>query len=79
VSLLRGILSLIILVILAQVALYYLGYGPGEHEAISIVYSLGDLLQTPVQMFLAAGFYTTALVAVGAYFVLYLLLGAARR
>ncbi|TCJ16936.1 hypothetical protein E0L93_09590 [Rubrobacter taiwanensis] len=78
-SLLRGILALVILIILTHVVLVYLGYGADTHEVISVIYALGDLLQTPVQMFLAAGFYTTSLVAAAAYFLLYLLLGAARR
>lgn len=78
-SLLRSLVGLVIMTILAQVVLAYLGYGPSAHEVVSVIYQLGNLLQTPVMMFLAAGFYTTALAAAGAYFVLYLLLGGLTR
>jgi hypothetical protein len=80
VSLLRTILALIILVILAHTALVYLGFEPGTHAVVEAIYGLSRLLQVPANLLLPGrGFYTTALVAAGGYFVVYMLLGIGRR
>jgi hypothetical protein len=71
---------LIILLILAHAGLAYLGYGPGQNQVISAVYSLARLLEIPAQMLLPArGFFTQVLAAAGGYFLIYLLLGIGRR
>jgi hypothetical protein len=80
VSLLRAILALIVVLILAHIVLFRLGYDPATHEAIAAVYSLGELVEYPARTLLPeAGFYTVALAAAGGYLILYILVGLLRR
>ena len=80
VSLLRVILALIVVLILAHIVLFRLGYDPATHEAIAAVYSLGELVEYPARVLLAdAGFYAVALAAAGGYLILYILVGLLRR
>jgi hypothetical protein len=90
--LLRTILGLVILVILAHVALFYLGYGTQSGEVISAIFGLGQLLEAPATALINflplsdeqrdlvdGGFYVNAIVALGIYIILYILLGIGRR
>ncbi|TCJ16937.1 hypothetical protein E0L93_09595 [Rubrobacter taiwanensis] len=75
-GLLRTILTLIALVVLAHVALVFLGFGPENHEVVAAVFGLGELFEAPIQLVLPdRGFYVTALAAAAAYLILAFLLG----
>jgi hypothetical protein len=79
-SLLRAILALIVVLILAHIVLFRLGYDPATHEAIAAVYSLGELVEYPARVLLAgASFYAVALAAAAGYLILYILVGLLRR
>ena len=79
-SLLRAILAVIVVLILAHIVLFRLGYGPATHEAIAAVYSLAELVEYPARLILAgAGFYAVALGAAAGYLILYILVGLLRR
>ena len=79
-SLLRAVLALIVLLILAHIVLFRLGYDPATHEAVAAVYSLGELVEYPARALLpAAGFYAVALSAAAGYLTLYILVGLLRR
>ena len=78
-SLLRAILALIVVLILAHIVLFRLGYDPATHEAIAAVYSLGELVEYPARALLpGAGFYAVALIAAAGYLILYILVGLLR-
>ena len=78
-SLLRAILAVIVVLILAHIVLFRLGYDPATHEAIAAVYSLGELVEYPARALLAeAGFYAVALSAAAGYLTLYILVGVLR-
>lgn len=90
--LLRTILALVILIILAHMALNYLGYGAQQNEVFSAIFGLGQLLEAPAVALINflplsgeqrdlvdGGFYVNAIVALGIYVILYLLLGIGRR
>ena len=78
-SLLRAILAVIVVLILAHIVLFRLGYDPATHEAIAAVYSLGELVEYPARALLAgAGFYAVALSAAAGYLILYILVGLLR-
>ena len=77
-TLLRVILAVIVVLILAHIVLFRLGYDPATHEAIAAVYSLAELVEYPAWALLAnAGFYVVTLAA--GYLILYILLGLLRR
>ncbi len=79
-SLLRAILAVIVVLILAHVVLFRLGYDPTTHEAVAAVYSLGELVEYPARVLLAdASFYVVALAAAAGYLILYILVGLLRR
>jgi hypothetical protein len=79
-SLLRAILAVIVVLILAHIVLFRLGYDPATHEAIAAVYSLAELVEYPAWVLLAnAGFYVVTLAAATGYLILYILLGLLRR
>jgi hypothetical protein len=79
VSLLRAVLALIVVLILAHVVLFRLGYDPATNEAVAAVYSLGNLVEYPARALLPdAGFYAVALSAAGGYLILYILAGLLR-
>lgn len=79
-TLLRTILSIVILLILAHIVLFRLGYDAATNQAVAAVYSLGELVEYPARALLPdAGFYVVALVAALGYFVLYFLAGLLRR
>jgi hypothetical protein len=79
-SLLRAILALIVVLILAHIMLFRLGYDPATHEAVAAVYSLGELVEYPARVLLAgASFYAVALAAAAGYLILYILVGLLRR
>lgn len=92
-GLLRTILALIVLVILAHAGVVYAGVEASTNGLTEVIYSLGQLLESPAAALLAAlplteeqrtiaggdGFYTTAFAAAAGYFILYLLLGIGRR
>ena len=78
-SLLRAVLALIILLILAHIVVFRLGYDPQTNEVVGAVYSLGELVEYPAQVLLRdAGFYAVALTAAVGYLVLYILVGVVR-
>ena len=78
-SILRALLALIVVLILAHIVLFRLGYDPATHEADTAVYSLGNLVEYPARALLpAAGFYVVALTAAGGYLILYILAGLLR-
>ncbi len=78
-SLLRALLALIVVLILAHIVLFRLGYDPATHEAVAAVYSLGNLAEYPARVLLPdAGFYAVALSAAGGYLILYILAGLLR-
>ena len=78
-SLLRAILAVIVVLILAHIVLFRLGYDPATHEAIAAVYSLGELVEYPARALLPdAGFYAVALSAAAGYLILYILVGLLR-
>jgi hypothetical protein len=80
VSLLRVVLALIVVLILAHIVLFRLGYDPATHEAIAAVYSLAELVEYPARALLpGAGFYAVALSAAAGYLILYVLVGLLRR
>jgi hypothetical protein len=79
-SLLRAILALIVVLILAHIVLFRLGYDPATHEAVAAVYSLGELVEYPARVLLpGASFYAVALAAAAGYLILYILVGLLRR
>ena len=79
-GLLRLILAVIVLIILAHLALFYLGYGANGNVWISAMGRVGNLLEWPVRRFVRIrGFYATALIAAAGYLVIYVLLGFASR
>ncbi len=79
-SLLRAILALIVVLILAHIVLFRLGYDATTHEAVAAVYSLGELVEYPARVLLVdAGFYAVALAAAAGYLILYILVGLLRR
>ncbi len=78
-SILRVVLALIVVLILAHIVLFRLGYDPATHAAVAAVYSLGNLVEYPARALLPdAGFYAVALTAAGAYLILYILAGLLR-
>ncbi len=78
-ALLRAVLALIVVLILAHVVLFRLGYDPATHEAVAAVYSLATLGEYPARALLPEGsFYAVALTAAGGYLVLYILVGLLR-
>ncbi len=78
-SILRAVLALIVVLILAHIVLFRLGYDPTTHEAVAAVYSLGNLVEYPARALLPdAGFYVVALTAAGGYLILYILAGLLR-
>jgi hypothetical protein len=93
VALLRTILVLIIFVILAHIGLVYSGINEDLNGLTRSIYSLGKLLEIPIQIALNAlptsaeqrrsieqgGLYSIGLAAVAVYFILFLLLGVGRR
>ena len=80
VTLLRTILFVIIVLILAHIVLFRLGYDAATNQVVAAVYSLGELVEYPARVLLpGAGFYVVALAAAAGYFVLYLLAGLLRR
>ncbi len=89
-SLIRTILGFVILLILIHVALVYVKVGAGANTVTRAVYSLGELLESPAALLLNAvpalqqylnpnSFFTVALMAVGLYLLLYLLLGIGKK
>lgn len=89
-GLIRTILALVILLILVHVALFYLGVEPGANVLTDAIYSLGELLESPVAFLLNTitalqrylnpkNFYVVAFTAAALYFIIYLLLGVGRR
>jgi hypothetical protein len=89
-SLIRTILALVILLILAHVALYYLDVGRGANVLTEAIFSLGTLLESPAAFLLNTitalqrylnpnNFYVVAISAAALYFIIYLLLGVGRR
>lgn len=79
-TLLRLVLGLIVLLILAHIVVFRLGYDPQTNEAVAAVYSLGELVEYPARVLLSgAGFYAVALAAAAGYLVLYILAGLLRR
>ncbi len=79
-TLLKTILSIIILLILAHIVLFRLGYDAATNQVVAAVYSLGELVEYPARALLpGAGFYVVALAAAAGYFILYLLAGLLRR
>jgi hypothetical protein len=80
VSLLRVVLALIVVLILAHIVLFRLGYDAATHEAVAAVYSLGELVEYPARALLPdAGFYAVALSAAAGYLILYVVVGLLRR
>ncbi len=78
-SILRAVLALIVVLILAHIVLFRLGYDPATNEVVAAVYSLGTLVEYPAQALLPdVGFYAVALTAVGGYLTLYILAGLLR-
>jgi hypothetical protein len=89
-SLIRTILALVVLLILAHVALYYLGVEQGANVLTDAIFSLGKLLESPAAFLLNTigvlqrylnpnNFYVVAISAAALYFIVYLLLGVGRR
>ncbi len=73
-------MALIVVLILAHIVLFRLGYDPATHEVVAAVYSLGELVEYPARVLLAdAGFYVVALAAAAGYLILYILVGLLRR
>ena len=78
-SLLRVVLTLIVVLILAHIVVFRLGYDPATHQAVAAVYSLGRLVEYPARVLLPeAGFYAVALGAAAGYLILYTLVGLLR-
>lgn len=78
-SLLRAVLALIVVLILAHIVVFRLGYDPATNEVVGVVYSLGELVEYPARALLPdASFYAVALVAVAGYLILYILAGLLR-
>ncbi|MGB3683802.1 MAG: hypothetical protein WA990_15095 [Rubrobacteraceae bacterium] len=91
-ALIRTILALVILVILFHIGIVYAGVNAGVNGLTEVIYSLGELLESPAQALLTVlplseeqrnianpnSFYAVAFTAVGGYFLLYLLLGVGR-
>lgn len=91
-GLIRTILALIILVILAHVALFYLGYGAATNDVVGAIYGLAELAEVPATLLLDVlplsseqrgfvdenTFYVTALTAAGVYAILFMLLGVGK-
>jgi hypothetical protein len=89
-SLIRTILALVILLILAHVALFYLDVKQGANVLTEAIFSLGTLLESPADFLLNTitalqrylnpnNFYVVAISAAALYFIIYLLLGVGRR
>jgi hypothetical protein len=89
-SLFRTILALVILLILAHVALFYLDVERGANVLTEAIFSLGTLVESPAAFLLDTigalqrylnpnNFYVVAISAAALYFVIYLLLGVGRR
>ena len=89
-GLIRTILALVILLILAHVALAYLGVRPGANVLTDAIFSLGTLLESPAAFLLQTitalqqylnpnNFYVVAISAAALYFIIYVLLGVGRR
>ena len=92
-ALLRTILVFVIIVILAHLAIVYLGIDVNQNGLTSGIVSLAQLLEAPVRALLGrlplspdqqqsvktGGLYFVGFVAAGGYFVLFLLLGVGRR
>jgi hypothetical protein len=79
-GLLRTILTLIILVIMAHIALVFFGYEPETNQVVAAIYGLGSLFVAPAQLVLPdQGFFITALAAIGGYLLLQILLGLLER
>jgi hypothetical protein len=79
VSLLRAVLALIVVLILAHIVVFRLGYDPATNEVVAAVYSLGELVEYPVRALLPeAGFYGVALTAAAGYLIVYILVGLLR-
>ena len=89
-SLIRTILALVILLILAHVALFYLDVKQGANVLTQAIFSLGTLLESPADFLLNTitalqrylnpnNFYVVAISAAALYFIIYLLLGVGRR
>lgn len=79
-TLLRTILGLIILLILAHIVVFRLGYDPATNEVVAAIYSLGELVEYPARALLPeAGFYAVALAAAAGYLILYIVIGLLRR
>jgi hypothetical protein len=74
------ILAVVVVLILAHIVLFRLGYDPATHEAIAAVYSLAELVEYPAWVLLAnAGFYVVTLATAAGYLILYILVGLLRR
>lgn len=89
-GLIRTILALVVLLILTHVALTYMGVGQGTNVLTDAIFSLGELLESPVAFLLETitflqeylnpnSFYVVAITAAALYFIIYLLLGVGRR
>lgn len=91
--LLRPVLALVILVILAHMGLIYSEIDEGLNDVTRAIHDLARLLEIPAQLVLDAlptspeqrqsiaegGIYSIGFAAVVGYFILFLLLGVARR
>ena len=78
-SILRAVLALIVVLILAHIVVFRLGYDPATNEAVAAVYSLGSLVEYPARALLPdMGFYAEALTAAAGYLILYILAGLLR-
>lgn len=78
-SLLRAVLALIVILILAHIIVFRLGYDPRTNEVVGAIYSLGELVEYPARTLLPeASFYAVALAAAAGYLILYILVGLLR-
>ncbi len=78
-SLLRAVLALVVVLILAHIVVFRLGYDPATNQVVAAVYSLGELVEYPARALLpGAGFYAVALIAAAGYLILYILVGLLR-
>ena len=92
-ALIRTVLGLIVIVILFHVGMFYVGVTRDTNGLTEAIYSLAELLESPMQAILgflpltteqrntggANGFYVVSLGAAAGYFILYLLLGVGSR
>ena len=78
-SLLRAVLTLIVVLILVHIEVFRLDYDPATHQAVAAIYSLGELVEYHARVLLPeAGFYAVALSAAAGYLILYILVGLLR-